>query len=301
MCGIVGLFLKDKSLEPQLGQLLSDMLVTMTDRGPDSAGIAIYGSAANGRAKVTIQSADPAADFSGLAEALKENGVEAVVTVKSTHAVLDIPAEKLDVIRPVLLATRPNVRVMGSGDSVEIYKETGLPKDVVARFDVRSMAGSHGIGHTRMATESAVTTLGAHPFSTGADQCLVHNGSLSNHNNLRRELVREGMTFETQNDSEVAAAYLTAEMAKGKDLGEALEGALDDLDGFFTFVVGTKSGFGVVRDPIACKPAVMAETDQYVAFGSEYRALVNLPGIENARVWEPEPATVYFWDHEKAA
>lgn len=163
------------------------------------------------------------------------------------------------------------------------------------------MAGTHGIGHTRMATESAVTTLGAHPFSTGADQCLVHNGSLSNHNNLRRELVREGMTFETQNDSEVAAAYLTAEMAKGKDLGEALEGALDDLDGFFTFVVGTKSGFGVVRDPIACKPAVMAETDQYVAFGSEYRALVNLPGIENARVWEPEPATVYFWDHEKAA
>ncbi|MCZ7464190.1 glutamine amidotransferase family protein [Rhizobium rhizogenes] len=301
MCGIVGLFLKDKSLEPQLGQLLSDMLVTMTDRGPDSAGIAIYGSAANGRAKVTIQSADPAFDFSDLAEVLKENGVDAVVTVKSTHAVLDIPAEKLDGIRPVLLATRPNVRVMGSGDSVEIYKETGLPKDVVARFNVRSMAGSHGIGHTRMATESAVTTLGAHPFSTGADQCLVHNGSLSNHNNLRRELVREGMTFETQNDSEVAAAYLTAEMAKGKDLGEALEGALDDLDGFFTFVVGTKSGFGVVRDPIACKPAVMAETDQYVAFGSEYRALVNLPGIENARVWEPEPATVYFWDHEKAA
>ncbi|MFJ1310027.1 glutamine amidotransferase family protein [Agrobacterium sp. P15N1-A] len=301
MCGIVGLFLKDKSLEPQLGQLLSDMLVTMTDRGPDSAGIAIYGSAANGRAKVTIQSADPAADFSGLAEALKESGVDAVITVKSTHAVLDIPAEKLDGIRPVLSAIRPNVRVMGSGDSVEIYKETGLPKDVVTRFDVRSMAGTHGIGHTRMATESAVTTLGAHPFSTGADQCLVHNGSLSNHNNLRRELVREGMTFETQNDSEVAAAYLTAEMAKGKDLGEALTGALDDLDGFFTFVVGTKSGFGVVRDPIACKPAVMAETDRYVAFGSEYRALVNLPGIENARVWEPEPATVYFWDHEKAA
>ncbi|MCZ7853491.1 glutamine amidotransferase family protein [Agrobacterium salinitolerans] len=301
MCGIVGLFLKDKSLEPQLGQLLSDMLVTMTDRGPDSAGIAIYGSAADGRAKVTIQSADPAADFSGLAAALKESGVDAAVTIKSTHAVLDIPAEKLDGIRPVLSAIRPNVRVMGSGDSVEIYKETGLPKDVVARFDVRSMAGSHGIGHTRMATESAVTTLGAHPFSTGADQCLVHNGSLSNHNNLRRELVREGMTFETQNDSEVAAAYLTAEMAKGKDLGEALTSALDDLDGFFTFVVGTKSGFGVVRDPIACKPAVMAETDQYVAFGSEYRALVNLPGIENARVWEPEPATVYFWDHEKAA
>jgi glutamate synthase domain-containing protein 1 len=301
MCGIVGLFLKDRSLEPQLGTLLSDMLITMTDRGPDSAGIAIYGTAADGRAKVTIQSANPDADFAGLADALKAKGLDASVIVKSTHAVLDIPADRTVDIRELLASVRPNVRVMGSGDSVEIYKETGLPRDVVSVFDVRSMSGTHGIGHTRMATESAVTTLGAHPFSTGDDQCLVHNGSLSNHNNIRRELIREGMTFETQNDSEVAAAYLTSQMAKGKDLGEALTGALDDLDGFFTFVVGTKSGFGVVRDPIACKPAVMAETDQYIAFGSEYRALVNLPGIENARVWEPEPATVYFWDHEKAA
>ncbi|KAA3515982.1 MULTISPECIES: class II glutamine amidotransferase [Agrobacterium] len=301
MCGIVGLFLKDKSLEPQLGELLSDMLITMTDRGPDSAGIAIYGAPASGRAKVTLQSAQPDVDFAGLDADLAEAGINATVAVKSTHAVVEIAADKLSSVRAVLSDIRPNIRIMGSGDSVEIYKETGLPKDVVARFDVRSMGGTHGIGHTRMATESAVTTLGAHPFSTGADQCLVHNGSLSNHNNLRRELVREGMTFETQNDSEVAAAYLTAEMAKGKDLGEALTGALDDLDGFFTFVVGTKSGFGVVRDPIACKPAVMAETDQYVAFGSEYRALVNLPGIETARVWEPEPATVYFWDHDKAA
>jgi methylamine---glutamate N-methyltransferase subunit A len=301
MCGIVGLFLKDKTLEPQLGDLLSDMLITMTDRGPDSAGIAIYGGTTDGKAKVTIQSADPGTDFAGLDADLAKAGIDAVVTVKSTHAVIEIAASKLGEIRTILTEIRPNVRIMGSGESVEIFKEIGLPKDVVSRFDVRAMGGTHGIGHTRMATESAVTTLGAHPFSTGADQCLVHNGSLSNHNNLRRELVREGMTFETQNDSEVAAAYLTAEMAKGKDLGQALTGALDDLDGFFTFVVGTKSGFGVVRDPIACKPAVMAETDQYVAFGSEYRALVNLPGIETARVWEPEPATVYFWDHEKAA
>lgn len=301
MCGIVGLFLKDRSLEPRLGELLSDMLITMTDRGPDSAGIAIYGAAGDGKAKVTLQSAAPQADFAGLEEDLATRGIAAAVAVRSTHAIVEIASADLEGIRAVLAEIRPAVRIMGSGDSVEIYKETGLPKDVVARFDIRSMRGSHGIGHTRMATESAVTTLGAHPFSTGADQCLVHNGSLSNHNNLRRDLVREGMAFETQNDTEVAAAYLTAQMARGKDLGEALEGALDDLDGFFTFVVGTKSGFGVVRDPIACKPAVMAETDRYVAFGSEYRALVNLPGIEDARVWEPEPATVYFWDHEKAA
>jgi methylamine---glutamate N-methyltransferase subunit A len=298
MCGIVGLFLKDKSLEPQLGAMLSTMLVTMTDRGPDSAGIAIYGGSDGSDAKITVQSATPAKDFAGLQDDLeKALGLMLTVEIKSTHAVITMPKDKLDEGRAALAELRPDVRVMSSGDSIEIYKETGLPRDVVSRFGVAAMSGTHGIGHTRMATESAVTTLGAHPFSTGADQCLVHNGSLSNHNNLRRELKFQGMHFETENDSEVAAAYLTAEMAKGKNLGAALEGAVDDLDGFFTFVVGTKSGFGVLRDAIACKPAVMAETDQYVAFGSEYRALVSLPGIEAARVWEPEPATVYFWEH----
>lgn len=297
MCGIVGLFLKDKSLEPDLGAMLSSMLVTMTDRGPDSAGIAIYGASSGNSAKITIQSAKPKKDFLGLeAELRKELGTDVSIDIKSTHAVVTLPKNMLEEGRAAIAELRPDIRIMSSGDAIEIYKETGLPKDVVSRFAVNSMAGTHGIGHTRMATESAVTTLGAHPFSTGSDQCLVHNGSLSNHNNLRRELKREGMTFETENDTEVAAAYLTAEMAKGKNLGEALEGAVDDLDGFFTFVVGTKSGFGVVRDAIACKPAVMAETDRYVAFGSEYRALVSLPGIEAARVWEPEPATVYFWE-----
>jgi glutamate synthase domain-containing protein 1 len=298
MCGIVGLFLKDKSLEPQLGAMLSTMLVTMTDRGPDSAGIAIYGGSNGNEAKITVQSATPARDFADLqGELEKALGLTLAVEIKSTHAVITLPRDKLDEGRAALAELRPDIRVMSSGDSIEIYKETGLPRDVVSRFGVAAMAGTHGIGHTRMATESAVTTLGAHPFSTGSDQCLVHNGSLSNHNNLRRELKFQGMRFETENDSEVAAAYLTAEMAKGKNLGAALEGAVDDLDGFFTFVVGTKSGFGVLRDAIACKPAVMAETDQYVAFGSEYRALVSLPGIEAARVWEPEPATVYFWEH----
>src|SRR5262245_26405126 len=297
MCGIVGLFLKDKSLEPELGAMLSDMLISLSDRGPDSAGIAIYGMPSSNEAKLTIQSATPDRDFSGLDVALSEAiATPVAITRKSTHAVVAVPADRIDEARRAVLALRPAVRIMGAGDAVEIYKEVGLPKDVVERFGIRRMSGTHGIGHTRMATESAVTTLGAHPFSTGADQCLVHNGSLSNHNNVRRELVREGMSFETENDTEVAAAYLTAKMAKGSNLGAALEGTLTDLDGFFTFVVGTKNGFGVVRDPIACKPAVMAETEKYVAFGSEYRALAGLPGIDGAKVWEPEPATVYFWE-----
>jgi methylamine---glutamate N-methyltransferase subunit A len=298
MCGIVGLFLKDKSLEPQLGAMLSDMLGTMCDRGPDSAGFAVYNGANDGIGKITVQSSSPAEDFPSLPKALSESiGAEVEIELKDTHAVLSLPEEKLGAAREAIKKINGRIRVMGVGDAIEIYKEVGYPTEVADRFNLRGMQGTHGIGHTRMATESAVTTLGAHPFSTGSDECLVHNGSLSNHNNLRRILKHDGMTFETENDTEVAAAYLTWRMNQGMNLGQALEKSLDDLDGFYTFVVGTKEGFGVVRDPIACKPAVLAETDQYVAFGSEYRALVNLPGIENARVWEPEPATVYFWEH----
>ncbi|MDX1742312.1 MAG: glutamine amidotransferase family protein [Ruegeria sp.] len=298
MCGIVGLFLKDKSLEPELGSMLTDMLVTMTDRGPDSAGIAIYGAETDGTAKLTVQSDSPEEDFSTLAADLGAAiGARVSLTANDTHAVLQLDSAKIEQARHAVRELRPGLRVMSDGAAIEIYKEVGLPRDVADRFDLSSMGGSHGIGHTRMATESAVTTEGAHPFNTGSDQCLVHNGSLSNHNALRRKLKREGMRVESMNDTEVGAAYLTWKMQNGATLGEALESSLRDLDGFFTFVVGTKDGFGVVRDPIACKPAVMAETDQYVAFGSEYRALVNLPGIEDAKVWEPEPATVYFWSH----
>jgi amidophosphoribosyltransferase len=292
------LFLKDPSLEPKLGDMLTDMLITMTDRGPDSAGIAIYGGETKGCAKLTVQSDTPAEDFDNLENDVRK-AVKGKVSMRiiDTHAVVEMQADQIATARAYLRENYPGVRVMSHGESLEIYKEVGLPKNVAERFDLRGMAGTHGIGHTRMATESAVTTMGAHPFNTGPDQCLVHNGSLSNHNSLRRKLRRDGVHIETENDTEVGAAYLTWCMQNGATLGEALQSSLDDLDGFFTFVVGTKDGFGVVRDPIACKPAVMAETDQYVAFGSEYRALVNLPGIEDARVWEPEPATVYFWSH----
>ena len=298
MCGIVGLFLKDKSLEADLGQMLSEMLVTMTDRGPDSAGIAVYNADQAGQVKITVQADDPHTDFDGLDKQLGAAVVASVrMDVRDTHAVLTMPQASLDSAMAELRQLEPVIRIMGRGESIEIYKEVGLPETVVRRFDIAKMSGTHGIGHTRMATESAVTTMGAHPFNTGSDQCLVHNGSLSNHNSLRRKLRRENIRIETENDTEVAAAYLTWKLQNGSSLGEALESSLNDLDGFFTFVVGTKDGFGVVRDPIACKPAVMAETDSYVAFGSEYRALVNLPDIEKARVWEPEPATVYFWNH----
>jgi glutamate synthase domain-containing protein 1 len=293
MCGIVGLFLKDRALEPKLGELLDGMLRVMTDRGPDSAGFAVYGEGRPGWIKLTVRGPNLAGLAKGLSQAL---GVDISGVSRDTHLVLSVPADQEGDARGWLAAHRPDVAVIGAGQRIELYKEVGLPAEVSERFGLSGMSGTHGVGHTRMATESAVTTAGAHPFSTGADQCLVHNGSLSNHRSLRRRLEPHGIAFATDNDSEVAAGYLSWKLREGAGLAQALEDSLSDLDGFFTFVVGTESGFAVLRDPISCKPAVMAETDRYVAFGSEYRALVGLPDIGAARVFEPEPARVYAWE-----
>ena len=189
----------------------------------------------------------------------------------------------------------PEIRTFGFGERIEVFKDVGLPDEVAERFDLTHRSGTHALGHTRMATESAVTTEHSHPFSTGPDLCLVHNGSLSNHNRLRQSLRRQGIQFSTDNDTEVASGYLTWRLRQGIGLTEALEAALADLDGFYTFAVGTKDGFAILRDPIACKPAVLAETKDWVAMATEYRAIATLPAAATAEIWEPRPATVYSW------
>ncbi len=296
MCGIVGLYLKNSALESQLGKLFEPMLIAMTGRGPDSAGFAIYGDeVSDDMIKLTLQHEDEHYPWHMLAEKLEETYSTPVSVMHNANAaVLKMKAEEASV-RETIAEFDPTVRIMSVGRSIEILKEVGLPENIAERFNLAGMKGSHIVGHTRMATESGVTMEGSHPFSTGMDLCLVHNGSLSNHNRLREELEHKGIQFETENDSEVAAGYLTWRLREGASVKEALEGAIEDLDGFFTFTVGTKDGFAVVRDPIACKPAVMAETDDYVAMASEYHALSSLPGIENAKLWEPDPGKVYFW------
>jgi methylamine---glutamate N-methyltransferase subunit A len=294
MCGIAGLFLKDRALEPDLGALLAGMLGALCDRGPDSAGFAVYGAQAEGAIKLTVRGPRDC-DFAAIVRRLEAVSTMLPYIVRDTHLTLSVPLAYGAVVRAEL-ARMPELTIVGAGRRMEIFKEVGRPDAVAARFGLGGMAGTHAIGHTRMATESAVTTDGAHPFTTGADQCLVHNGSLSNHNALRRELIRCGMSFQTENDTEVAAGYMSWKMREGATLEQALTSSLSALDGFYTFVMGTESGFGVLRDPIACKPAVMAETDRWVAFGTEYRALVDLPGIDTAHVWEPAPAKVYLWE-----
>ncbi|KPY84196.1 Glutamate synthase GltB1 subunit [Pseudomonas amygdali pv. tabaci] len=301
MCGIVGLYLKNPALESQLGRLFEPMLEAMTDRGPDSAGFAIYGDeVAQGWVKLTLQATTEQYDFKALIAALQSRLDAPLDWFQNASAVvLKIQAEEAPV-RAALAQLAPTVRIMSAGQSIEILKGMGLPREISERFSLASMKGSHIIGHTRMATESAVTMEGSHPFSTGSDLCLVHNGSLSNHFRLRQNLRREGIHFETDNDTEVAAGYLAWRLQQGDSLKQALDKSLEDLDGFFTFAIGTRNGFAVIRDPIACKPAILAETDDYVAMASEYQALSSLPGIENARVWEPVPATMYIWEREPA-
>ena len=301
MCGIVGLYLKNPALESQLGQLFEPMLEAMTDRGPDSAGFAIYGDGvADGWIKLTLQATTEDYDFKALIAGIEDRLAVPLDWFQNASAVvLKVQAEEAPV-RALLSQLAPTVRIMSAGQSIEILKGMGLPREISQRFGLGSMKGSHIVGHTRMATESAVTMEGSHPFSTGADLCLVHNGSLSNHFRLRQNLRREGIHFETDNDTEVAAGYLAWRLQQGDTLKQALDKSLEDLDGFFTFAIGTRNGFAVIRDPIACKPAILAETDDYVAMASEYQALSSLPGIEHARVWEPVPATMYIWERESA-
>ena len=298
MCGIVGIFIKNSKLEPKLGIFVASMLLEMTERGPDSSGAAIYRNpAADKSSKITILAEHIDYDWKALKTQLN-NAFESKSDIESQwdHALLTIaaPANK---VHAWLKENHPSLSVNSIGGKIEIYKSKGLPEQFIDRFELSSISGTHALGHTRMATESAITTEHSHPFSTGQDLCLVHNGSLSNHNRLREVLKKRGINFQTDNDSEVAAGYLAWRIQEGDTLDQALANAIEDLDGFYTFAIGSKDGFAVMTDPVGCKPAIMAETDDWAAMSSEFRAIATLPGVENARIWEPAPAQIYSWQN----
>ncbi|WP_328354875.1 glutamine amidotransferase [Streptomyces sp. NBC_00445] len=288
MCGIVGLHLRDPGLYPRLGTLLDAMLGQVVERGPDSAGVAVYGDrrrCPEGYAAVSLLGAPQS-----LAQALPE----ALITAAGDTTVVAAPLAP-DALTAAVREAAPGARIVGSGTELTVYKGTGHPRDLSATYDLVNAQGWQGLAHTRMATESAVTPEGCHPFSVGDDQCLVHNGSFANHATVRRELAAEGVRFDSENDSEVGARFVASRLAQGEDLEKALVALCERFDGFYTLLVTNGDGFAVVRDAIACKPAIIAETGAWVAMASEFRALAVLPGIDEARIYEPEPERVYAW------
>ena len=294
MCGIVGLLVKKPALREQLGALMVPMLTGMTERGPDSSGMAVFTRALTGRQrKLSLYCQTPGFDWGGFNAQLEEFD-QATLDVKANHAVLTTSSSPADV-RTWLVQHHPQVHVLSVGRSIDLYKDVGLPADVAQRYRFADVTGTHLVGHTRMATESAVTPENAHPYTAGEDWCLVHNGSLANPGMLRRKLEKLGARFESDCDTESACRYLHWRLEQGESLEVALDHAFEDFDGFFTFLMGTGDKLALVRDPFACKPAVVAETDDYVAIASEFRSLAHLPGVRNARVFEPKPAQVYSW------
>ena len=300
MCGIVGLLLKRPELQGQLGELMVPMLIGMSDRGPDSAGMAVFTPPLPpGRCKLSLYAglteAGSAYDWAALVAALNAAlAVDATLAVHGNQAVVSVSGAP-DPVRAWVLAHDPRLHVMSAGQRIELYKDIGSPAQVAQRYAFGSLKGSHLVGHTRMATESAVTPDRAHPFTAGQDFCLVHNGSLSNPNAVRRMLEPRGIRFDTDNDTEAACRFLEWRLREGDDLTAALQKVFEVLDGFYTFLMGTPTALALIRDPFACKPAVVAETDDYVAIASEFRSLAHLPGVKQARVFEPAPEEMYVW------
>lgn len=298
MCGIVGLLVKKRELRSSLGQLAEPMFSCMGERGPDSGGMAVFGEptpAAQRRFSLFVQR-DPDWQllFDSFRTAFPNQGKDARIEPLETHAVLTASVQPAEV-KTWLATLRPEPALLSVGRCIDVYKDQGKPGDIARRYRFSEFQGSHCIGHTRMATESAVTPAHAHPYTAGEDFCLVHNGSLSNPYMLRRHLERRGVRFETDNDTEAACRFLEWRLTQGDTLEQALEQGFRKLDGFFTLLMGTPDRLTLVRDAFACKPAVVAETDDYVAVASEFRSLAHLPGVSNARIFEPRPEEIYSW------
>jgi len=296
MCGIVGLLVKNPKQRDRLGEWMVPMLVGMTERGPDSAGMAVFGKPVAARhRKLSLYAGNAGFDWTAFEKALRKGlKGELSLAVKANHAVFETDIDPAKV-KAWLAANYPGLHVLSVGRSIDLYKDIGLPAEIAERYGFRAMQGTHVVGHTRMATESAVTPAHAHPFTAGDDFCLVHNGSLSNPHSIRRKLEPLGIHFDTDNDTEAACRFLEWRMREGDDLQAALQKGFDEFDGFYTFLMGTKNELALVRDAFSCKHAVVAETDDYVAIATEFRSLAHLPGVNHANLFEPKPEEMYVW------
>ena len=286
MCGIVGVFYKREGATGPVGQLMTDMCDQLFRRGPDSAGVALYGPPIDGGLVVRVDLDRPdldAAEGEVIAAADQVTSVkEATRVSRSLRLIVTDDAEGK--LADVIEERASGARVFSIGRSMEIIKDLGMACDINQRYELGTFVGSHGIGHTRMATESRVDIAHSHPFWARPfpDISVVHNGQITNYHKLRRRLEQKGHRFATDNDSEVIAVYIADKLQAGESLDAALRASVDDLDGTFAYLISTVNGVGLARDQFATKPLLYAEDDQKVVLSSEeisIRALFPDPGL----------------------
>jgi methylamine---glutamate N-methyltransferase subunit A len=305
MCGILGYFRKDSGTDGELGATMLSMLEALGRRGPDSAGVALVGPVHRAGYIVRVQAGD---ELEMSKQAIESNRQAILTFARALDVASDLSSSgvyvrfvlagqvDLPALTGALEALGEGVEVLSIGHAMELSKEVGTPHLLEGKHHISKFAGSHGIGHTRLCTESTVDLSHSQPFwgRGAADVAIVHNGHITNYHQLRRKYEQRGVRFVTENDSEVLAVYLAESLNRGETLRQGLDGVLRDMDGAFSCLAVTATEMGFVKDPYAFKPLVVAETDKFVAVATEEIAIRSaIPGdykvsearVEEVRVW----------------
>ena len=311
MCGIAGLIHKGKSTN--VGGEMQKMLQSLKHRGPDSTGYALYGS---GESKDYILRFKVGENVKEGSSAIMEDASlydqrnkevnqkiieaggkiikEEQVTPYSSRYIINYEGDLLDLSRKI--ESVEMAEILSLGKSLELIKDIGDAKVVADQYNLNNFEGTHGIGHTRMATESGVDIRSAHPYWAYpySDVSVVHNGQLTNYWNNRRALERKGMRFMSSCDSELIAVYLANKIRDGEGLENAMRSSLSDLDGVFTYMVATQDQLGMAKDHMAAKPMVLYESDDLVACASEEVAIRTILPHE-IDTYDPYQGEVKVW------
>ncbi len=304
MCGIVGFLDKSGNRQAAVGQVLLDMLSALDRRGPDSSGVAVYADR-GADARVLRIKLGEYGPFETIADLIVEQvkGIASVADVllqgPSLRLVVESQAtpQRLEqAIEAAGASLAEQVEVVSLGNRLELVKQVGSPANLEATYAVSSQRGTHGIGHTRMSTESRVDLSHSQPFWAHgrADVAIVHNGHITNYHKLRRIYEQQGHRFYTGNDSEIIGLYIADQMSHGAGFKDALQTSLTDFDGAFSYLAASADSLGYVKDPFAFKPLIVTETPAYVAIATEEQALRSALG-DDFSVWEPGVNAVMTW------
>lgn len=298
MCGIAGIIYRNLQVYKNLGSDLLNLIQPLETRGPDSCGVGLYGNSVESNQIKIVLLAEGAIEWEEIKQLLGKLFVVASFTAIGNGKLVTLEGKIFNSKELIhqLGACFPQVHLMSYGQFLEIYKQVGSAQSLFENYDLKTFAGSHAIGHTRMATESVVDTYHSHPFAAGEDLCIVHNGQVSNYYKLRFALEGKGVVFETHNDSEAIAHYINYHLTQGKSLEAALHSLLNDIDGTYTFLISTSDKVALVRDKFAAKPAVIYESPEMIAIASEYRCFLNLPTFDpSATIREPDAGEINIW------